>query len=230
VAEQLKNPPSIIVLLNVRIAPDAPAGWREAYAEHLSQDLQRENPTRTTRETFVDRQANYRVGVQRALVSIRQDPPYPSWDALRLRLRRHLAGLADRLGTKHITQISLSYHNSINIETEHSPAVADYFRISPSVDESFGDHFEAFMIGLMRSVSENSKLRIELMSSEPPSELADEVMSSHLVLVYITQNRKFLRDLPIEDWLEDAHDTIETNFFDLLTPRATRLLRGEGSE
>jgi uncharacterized protein (TIGR04255 family) len=158
------------------------------------------------------------------LLSVNQLQPYPEWPAFKSMVLGQIGVYCDIVRPESFSRVGLRYINRVQLPPQQIN-LEEYFRVTPPLPAGAPSNFRSFLIQVeVRYESPSSCLRYVLGTGQ----LADEAQLAILLdLDMFGEEGDAPTITGIAEWLDIAHDRIETAFDESFTDKTHRDIFGE---
>lgn len=133
---------------------------------------------------------------------------YTAWEDYLKEINRIFNIFTSALGSEEIERIKLNYINEIQLPdpsngSQNIVELDSLFDFYPFLGESFSSNYNSFMLGVQFPARETDILQIQMESGGP---------SVMLDINYFMNDTKHAKELNVDEWLNNAHDSIIESF------------------
>jgi len=214
-------------LLYEKIKNDFPFKERRSVQEieftHEGQQLKQEVKS-DERAVFLNKNRNKLIQVGNHLLTINCLKPYSSWQNFKPKIEQALQNLSEIVEIKGIQRIGLRYINKIEIPYEQID-IENYFEFRPYLGTNLPQKTVEFLVGTTFPFEKDrDSCRLILKNAVP-----DNPKQSAFILdidYFLSQQRSIKPDEGLE-WVETAHNHVESVFEGCLTDKLRKLFGEE---
>lgn len=166
------------------------------------------------------------IQINTNLISVHHKKPYPTWEVFFPMIKSGFNTYIEVVEPKGINRIGVRYINKITIPST-TFKMEDYFNFIPHLGEGLPQEHGPFFMGVEISYdAPRDVLRLQLTSAEP-----EEPGSTTLILDldYVLRDAGQFNIDDVFDWVQTAHDRVESIFEGCITDKLREIFNKQGS-
>jgi uncharacterized protein (TIGR04255 family) len=169
-----------------------------------------------------DRKTVIQVGP--AVLAINALKPYPSWESFKPRIEEAFAALTGVVNVRGFQRIGLRYINVVEIPGK-LVRLEDYFDFYPFLGSNLPQDLAGFLVGcVLPFLGGRDLCRLQISNAVPGRA---DVNAFLLDLDYYLATPQAVRMTEALDWIENAHQQVESVFEGCLTESLRKIFRGD---